>query len=115
MSGERKLVCIHCGADVWWGLPRQTDPCYECGKAVNVVDIDDVYVAWGEDASNGGYYWCAEWDSERGPRSEERRFNNVADTVSYAKNLAYARDLLVWQCDEFGPLTENRLTDLAAA
>ena len=28
------MTCVHCGAEVWWSLPRMDDPCFECGKPV---------------------------------------------------------------------------------
>jgi DNA-directed RNA polymerase subunit RPC12/RpoP len=35
-----KYVCPHCGAEVWWGLPQPTDPCYECGKPIGPKPTD---------------------------------------------------------------------------
>lgn len=29
-----KLVCMHCGEKVFWGLPRPEDPCIHCGKPI---------------------------------------------------------------------------------
>lgn len=30
------IVCKHCRAEVWWGLPRPEDICPECGKPIGL-------------------------------------------------------------------------------
>jgi len=34
-------VCIHCGEEVFWGLPRPEDPCVKCGKPVAIIRDPD--------------------------------------------------------------------------
>ena len=34
-ADDRAMIrCVHCGAEVWWPLPRPDDPCYECKRPV---------------------------------------------------------------------------------
>jgi hypothetical protein len=27
-------TCLNCGAEVFWGFPRATDPCIDCGRPI---------------------------------------------------------------------------------